>query len=215
MRHLTVKHSNPLEREFESWIVTGIEDYFESLGIAYSVFAVSPGSEKIWPADERLLVNSKVFGLQFKQAKLSGSSLPAPAQLQWSFHQPSGQFAQVIASPEIFYCLPTFINRDYRKQALHHCLFWRPDPAKNDMNAWYNNPRSRTPYAALETAPRWGLFVEQVFNCVIGRRVSSSTELTNYIQELEQFRRYSNEIAKSPDRQSDEGLYLVVVSLES
>jgi hypothetical protein len=210
-----VKHTNPLEREFESWIVSGIEDYFESLGIAYSVFAVSPGVEKIWPADERLLVNSKVFGLQFKQAKLSGSGLPASAQLQWSFHQPPGQFSQVVASPEIFYCLPTFINRDYRKQALDHCLFWRPDPAKVDMNAWYNNPGARTPYAELETARRWGLFVEQLFNCTIGRRIKSSKELTNYIQELEKFRRYANEVASSPDRPCDEGLYLVAVSLES
>lgn len=215
MRYLTKKHTNPLEREFESWIVSGIEDYFESLGIAYAVFAVSPDIEKAWPADERILVSGKVFGLQFKQAKLSGSGPPLPSRLQWSFHQPRGQFSQVLASPEVFYCLPTFINRDYRKQALQHCLFWRPDPTKVDMNAWYDNPRARTPYLKIDTAPRWGLFVERLFNCTVGRRIKSSTDLANYGKEILAIRREYSEATNHPEDSRDEGLYLVTVSLRN
>ncbi|MGB3838062.1 MAG: hypothetical protein WA930_03030 [Rhodanobacter sp.] len=218
MRHLQIRHTSPLEREFEAWIVAGIEEYFESLGIVYSVFAVSPDLEPIWPADERILTNGKVFGLQFKQAKLSGSSQPLPAQLKWSLHSPAPQFNQVLATPEVYYCLPTFINRDYRKQALEHCVFWRPNPQQLDKNAWYNNPGAHTPYKQLESEARWGLFVEQVFNCNIGRRISSASKLAEYVHEIRAHRAH-RAIPDSPtngDQPSEqEAVYVVAVSLET
>lgn len=216
MGRLTVRLTKPIEREYEAWVVSGIEAYFESLGIPHSIIAVSPCIERLWPADERLLANSKVFGLQFKQAKLSSSKSHPYEQLHWNFHAPPGQYARVVANPEIYYCLPTFINREYRKQAIHHCLFWRPDPAKMDMNAWYRNPRAQTPYANLDSAARWGLFVEQLFDCKFGRRVNNSDEIMTYLHELQQ----SRDQAFGPDEVDfdeaalDEGLYLLRVSLD-
>ncbi len=215
MRHLQIKHTSPIEREFEAWIVAGIEEYFESLGIAYSIFAVSPALEPIWPADERICANGKVFGLQFKQAKLSGSSQPLPKQLKWTLHSPAPQFNQVLATPEIYYCLPTFVNRDYRKQALEHCIFWRPDPQKLDKNAWYNNPGAATPYKQLEGEARWGLFVERLLNCSIGKKLSSTSQLVDYVSEIRRHRAISD-IPQAADLTSDqEAIYVVVVSLES
>ena len=43
---------------------------------------------------------------------------------------------QIQKHEEIFYCLPTFLNRDYRHQALHHCLFWRPEKGVMNRTAW-------------------------------------------------------------------------------
>ena len=215
MRHLQIKHTSPIEREFEAWIVAGIEQYFDSLGIAYSLFAVSPALEPVWPADERICTNGKVFGLQFKQAKLSGSSQPLPAQLKWTLHSPAPQFNQVLATPEIYYCLPTFVNRDYRKQALEHCIFWRPDPLQPDKNAWYNNSNATTPYKLLESEARWGLFVERVLNCSVGRKISSYSELASYISEVRHHRAISDVPADGDLPSEQEAVYVVVVSLES
>ena len=64
--------SKPQEREYEAWIVQGIEEYFERLGAAaYAIWAVSPHDEAHWPADEALAMGCKLVGLQFKQAKLA------------------------------------------------------------------------------------------------------------------------------------------------
>lgn len=214
---MQIKHTSPIEREFEAWIVSGIEEYFEVLGIAYAIFAVSPNDEPVWPADERVTANGKVFGLQFKQAKLSNSTQPLPAQLKWSFHRPPAQFNQVVATSEIYYCLPTFVNREYRKRALEHCIFWRPDPNKPDKNAWYDNPKAVTPYNKLEDAMRWGYFMEQVFNCSIGRKITSAGGLTDYVNSIQ--RRHPTAELASEGRlltaEEEEALYVVAVSLES
>jgi hypothetical protein len=215
MRHLQIKHTSPIEREFEAWIVAGIEQYFESIGVAYAIFAVSPAMEPIWPADERVCANGKVFGLQFKQAKLSGSSQPLPAQLKWSLHNPPAQFGQVVATPEIYYCLPTFVNREYRRRALEHCVFWRPDPNQLDKNAWYNNPKAATPYKKLEGEARWGFFIEQVFNCNIGRKISSVSQLAAYAEEIRQSRGVVKQAVDGEQPEDSEAAYVIAVSLES
>ena len=112
--HLKTTYTIPQEREFEAWIVQGIEEYLNAAKMPYAVWAVSPKDEKYWPGDEALTVDCKLVGLQFKQAKIR-----APFtfdRLHWSLHDPV-QFARVQANDEIFYCLPTFINREFRKVA--------------------------------------------------------------------------------------------------
>jgi len=117
-KHLHVRYSNPLEREHEAWIVAGIERYLKDIGLPYAIWAISPDQEKKWPSDEKLKIASKVVGLQFKQAKLAKGAI-APDRLNWSLHQPHAQFSLVKAHEEIFYCLPTFVNRDPGSSSLH------------------------------------------------------------------------------------------------
>lgn len=59
MNLLEVTLSTPLEREYEAWIIRGIEQYFFSLGERVLVWAVSPSNEVNWPADEALLIGTK------------------------------------------------------------------------------------------------------------------------------------------------------------
>jgi hypothetical protein len=173
--------SRPQEREYEAWIVQEIEEYFERLGAAaYAIWAVSPHDEAHWPVDEALAMGCKLVGLQFKQAKLADDN-PEFDRLKWTLHQPPGQFALVQKNPEIFYCLPTFINRRFRKRALDHCLFWRPD-TQNDLNVWYDNPAAGTPYKKVCNSMRWGRFIEAVLSCQIGIRVTSVEQANQYIR---------------------------------
>jgi len=177
--------SYPLEREYEGWVTYQIEEYFDSLLIKADIWAVSPDDEVNWPADEHLVVGSKLVGLQFKKPQLVPTTTGTVNydRLKWSFHNPNGQFDLVQKRSEIFYCLPTFLNRKWRKQALDHCLFWRPDKTKN-YNAWYNNQNARTPYNQLEYEPRWGLFVERLLSCKIGKLIDSFDDARMYIKSL-------------------------------
>jgi len=167
---LGVKYASPLEREYEAWVVAGIESYLKGVGLRYAVWAIGSSQEKVWPADEKLSLEAKVVGLQFKRAKLDQGAV-GKHRLMWTFSQPPGQLALVNATPEIYYCLPTFINRDLRKEALHHCLFWRPDPADLNNSAWYDNPKALTPYKKLDDTMRWGLFFERLMYCDVGKVV--------------------------------------------
>lgn len=136
---LDTTFTRPLEREFESWIVRDIEDYFLSIGRRVFVWAVSPFLESIWPADEVLLLSGKLIGLQFKQAQLK-SGLLAFDRITWSLKDPPGQYELLSRRNEIFYALPTFINRIWARTSLSHCLFWRPPAGVIDYNAWHDNP---------------------------------------------------------------------------
>jgi hypothetical protein len=171
--HLRTTYQKPLEREFEAWIVSGIETYLASVGIKYAIWAVSPNEEKRWPADERLTIGSMLIGLQFKKAKLA-SGAPGANRLHWTLHNPDGQFSLVKKRPEIFYCLPTFMNRALRTRALDHCIFWRPT-GRNNKNVWYDNPNPdvETPYKKTLNSMRWGLFMELLFQGDIGKRITS------------------------------------------
>ena len=70
-------HPLPIEREFEAWIVRGIEDYFRSLWKRVFIAAVSPQIEVNWPADEAMWINRKLIGLQFKTVYYKGPTLPS------------------------------------------------------------------------------------------------------------------------------------------
>lgn len=187
MDFLLVHNNIPIEREFEAWVVRGIENYLERLGVAYSVFAVSPAEESTWPADEALQVGGKLVGFQVKRPNLASRAQIVPndfSRLYWSFHQPPGQMGLVSAQPEIVFALPTFTNRSLRNQALDHCLFWSP-PNDSDKTAWYKNTKKnvQTQYNDLSTAPRWGKFAEGLFECTEGL-VLGERSVSDYLAEV-------------------------------
>ena len=183
MHPLQTKFSTPLEREYEAWIMQGIEDYFASFGQKVAVWAVSPNEEVCWPADQKMIIGKKLIGLQLKKVDLkinSGDELKF-GRLNWRFHSPAGQYELVDKFPEIFYCLPTFINRDLKKHALHHCLFWRPS-IEVDKNAWYDNKNAPTPYRSIANAARWGYFLEKIIDCTVGKKVTSFSDAEVYVK---------------------------------
>ncbi len=213
--------SVPLEREHEAWIVRQIEDYFSDSGRRVKIWAVSPSDEKTWPADEHLAAEGKLVGLQFKRAHVATGSNPIDlSRLKWSFASPPGQFELIQRRPEIFYCLPTFINRQWQRAALQHCLFWRPEPTDpTDLNAWYENPGALTPYNALGAAPlayRWGRFYELLSGCRIGKKIGLADEtLPSYLAGLrsDSFRRTESALAALEASPSDV-LYLALVPID-
>jgi hypothetical protein len=175
------RYAKPLEREYEAWIVAGIESYLKNIGLKYAIWAIGPKQENVWPADEALSTGSKIVGLQFKRADLSETAGPtSKSNLKWDLSHPAHQFGLVKANKEVFYCLPTFINRDLRAEALHHCLFWRPDSSKPDnKNPWYENPRAHddNPYKKISGAMRWGLFFEELMHCDVGVEVKRGADV--------------------------------------
>lgn len=208
---LGVKYASPLEREYEAWVVAGIESYLKNTGLRYSIWAIGSSQEKVWPADEKLSVGSKIVGLQFKRAKLASGTV-AKDRLKWTFGQPVGQLALVSATQEIFYCLPTFINRELRSEALHHCLFWRPDPEDLNKNAWYDNVNAKTPYKKLDESMRWGLFFERLMYCDVGKEVSGAADIKKFTAKVASF--YDrNQISMPSDGELDgeDGTYVLVV----
>lgn len=183
MHPLQTKFSTPLEREYEAWIMQGIEDYFASFGEKVAVWAVSPNEEVSWPADQNMIIGKKLIGLQLKKVDLkisSGDELKF-GRLNWRFHSPTGQYELIEKFPEIFYCLPTFINRDLKKHALHHCLFWRPTQEVN-KNAWFDNENASTPYNSIARSARWGFFLESIMDCTVGKKVSNFSDAENYVK---------------------------------
>lgn len=187
MHPLDITFTKPIEREYEAWIVRGIEEYFLTLGYKVPIWAVSPTDEVNWPADESMIVGNKLIGLQIKKATYSSSCTASREYscLKWTLHQPPKQYGLVLKFPEIYYCLPTFINRNFKDQALAHCLFWRPEPNMIDKNVWYNNPQARTPYNAISKADRWGKFIEDVINCTVGKKIKSISEAQGYVRNIQ------------------------------
>ena len=224
---LNVTHSTPLEREYEAWIIHGIEQYYQSIGKRISVWAVSPMDEVNWPADETLIIGKKLIGLQMKKVtyKCDGSTPRKFGRLNWTFHSPSRQYDLVLKFPEIFYCLPTFINRTLKDQALSHCLFWRPDETKRDKNAWYDNPGAPTPYNSIGTADRWGKFIESVTECTVGKKIQNISDaksyidnLTCYMREIENLPPKNTEIENEFDmleKSKDTYVYLFAIPINS
>jgi hypothetical protein len=176
--------SYPLEREYEAWIMQQIDDYFGALGIPVDVFAVSPADEETWPTDEVVGYDGKIVGLQFKKPRLAHPPTDF-SRLHWDFSSPATQLPRLIAHPEIFYCLPTFMNRRFRREALTHCVFWRPTDA-SDHRAWYenNSPKVKTKHSRICDAPRWGFFVEQFVSCKIGRPLKGQP-FSSYLRSLD------------------------------
>lgn len=169
--------SLPLEREFEGWITERILEYFESVNIQAHVWAVSPTDEKTWPADEHVWMSGKLFGLQFKRPymadPLAGQAEQDFRRLYWPLNEKPDQFLLLRKRPEIFYCLPTFTNRHWRKPSLHHCVVWRPTPRAQPMTVWYDNTHGNIRSWARNierhaNSYRWGNFVERIQQCNFG-----------------------------------------------
>lgn len=170
----------PLEREFEGWIMWQLQDYLQLAGIRSSVWAISPRVESTWPADEAVVLSGKIIGLQFKRPELAnplqGVQVPHFNRLHWNVGADRAQFALVKKSDEIFYCLPTFTNRDRRHESLHHCLFWRPTNKMGPVPIWYANPQVPGWSGSIEkhySSLRWGAFFERLQQCEIGYRLPS------------------------------------------
>lgn len=171
--------SIPLEREFEGWITWMMLDYFESSKWDAKLWAVSPADEDSWPADEHMFARGKIIGLQFKRPKLAdlqqGQANLDFGRLKWNLGADSTQFRLVKRCREIFYCLPTFISRDWRRLSLHHCIFWRPTRRMGPRDVWYDNPQVRGwsgRIDRLDSSFRWGAFVERIQQCDFGYHVT-------------------------------------------
>lgn len=187
---LLPRFSKPIEREYEGWLVRAIEKYFQDLGIFAVMWAVSPTFESSWPADEHLYTSGKIIGLQIKKATLSNRKNPNYdfTDLKWNLHDPRRQFELIQKRSEIYYCLPTFINRKWKDKALEHCIFWRPEK-HIEYYPWYNNPRAKNNlYSSISNHPntlRWGHFYEKVIACEIGKRLNTDYTPYNYLDNLQ------------------------------
>src|SRR4051794_16800735 len=83
----------PLEREYEGWVVRGIEDYFASVEIGAQVFALG-WLERRWKADEVVKIPGKIVGLQFKRADLRPNTQigqQGPQDVYWDLAKTKGQ----------------------------------------------------------------------------------------------------------------------------
>jgi hypothetical protein len=187
---LSTKVTHPLEREYEGWLAREIEDHFAVLGHAIHVIVVSPRVEKKWPADLRFDFDGKLVGLQLKRPYLFNKHNKSFSQLYWKFDNPINQLEKVQNNSEIYYCLPTFINREYRRVSLHHCLFWRPQKSMKPKRGWYRNipAKVKNKHPAdniinLHKRPRWGLFFERIHSCSLGK-VLKKEKLGERMREL-------------------------------
>jgi hypothetical protein len=184
--------SLPLEREFEGWITWTVLDYLEEVGIDARIWSISPQDEHTWPADETLLLEGKVIGLQFKRPYLAdplqGEPFPHYNRLYWPLGHDPAQFRLVKANEEIFYCLPTFTNRTWRKASLHHCLFWRPTRKMGPGDVWYENSQNVPGWSGSidrhYTSFRWGAFFERLVQCSFGWRVTAEGPIREYHMHL-------------------------------
>lgn len=211
----------PLEREFEAWIVEAIEMSLTTLGINHALFAVSPTIESTWPADEAVGFFGKFIGLQIKRPSTEQLKPNDFSRLRWYLSQPSGQSLLVQKFLEIYYCLPTFVNRRGKARALDHALFWRP-PNPPPFSVWYDNSHGRVQVGhAGRDAMRWGELLETVLRCQAGAPVLQglglSAHLRRYAQAIGEVPRRpdvppSDDIPVPPDQGGDEApLYLVAL----
>ena len=210
-RHLDCRNGIPLEREYEGWIAHQIEIYFKTLGLGCEIRAVSALEESSWPADERLEFDGKIIGLQVKRPHFAKSKKAAYAfeKLHWDLSNTAKkliylkkagvkikstrdwQYSSIQNSDEIFYCLPTFTNREWRGRALDHCLFWRPGTDmkhKGKVNPWFDAPPiASNPYRKISQrvstsamdykSYRWGELIERTISCEWGVPFDSKSTL--------------------------------------
>jgi len=66
----------PLEREYEAWIISQMENYLERISTDFDVFAVSPADEKTWPADEAINFEGKIIEIGSKKYFLPARPRP-------------------------------------------------------------------------------------------------------------------------------------------
>ena len=204
MKRLDKKAFLPLEREFEAWVVHEIDAYFARYFARSFILAVSPRIEKLWPADELSTIELvpgiyKVFGLQFKRP------YPVGQRLKWNLSDKK-QFDYIKGNNDVVYALPTFINRDYRHNALHHCIFWRPSTSMTH-GEYYDRKLEEGGASdkVVENEFRWGSFIEQVEGCKLGFRFSSPKDGSIGFPIFERLRLYNPE--------GSDGLYLAFVEI--
>jgi len=212
----------PLEREYEGWIIANIENYFETLGIRYFIRALSPNEEKNFPADELLqFPNSfKLIGIQMKRPKFrQNQNNPKKwSDLIWEFYNPSHQYPEILNNKNIYYCLPAFTNRAFRKNALSHCYFWRPS---NDTPKTYCLKGDND----INGSVKWKEFIDLFNKCEIGQDYDSAIVLIrdyNIKMVLSDDIRNDNEIKESEykiinnnekENEEDSVLYLIGVEI--
>jgi hypothetical protein len=185
---LDVVISHPLEREYEGWIVRCIEDYFAEAGVGAAVWAVSSGEEMHWPADLKINTSFplKLFGVQVKRPylKYPVSPLDPFNNLYWDLAHPAPQRQLVLATPNIYYCLPCFVNRNYRRVALPHCVFWRPTSSPVPSKVWHSDPHGKVRVA---DEMRWGRLIERLMRCEIGHLALNNSGADDFFESLWQF----------------------------
>jgi hypothetical protein len=218
---LDIVLTKPLEREFEGWTMACIEQYFARIGKVVAICAIGTKTENAWGADEAVGFDRKIIGLQFKRPDLASRAKASRRcewrRLKWILAEGKAphrdkQIRLVMKHREIFYALPTFVNRRYRHAALEHCLFWRPH-ASADLNAWYYNPNVRTPHAKVACdGIRWGELVERAGACLIGKRVDRGLKITHAWPELESIReQYRDGDKEGEEGDGGSGLYLIAI----
>lgn len=232
----------PIEREFEAWVVRGIQDYFALRGLQVVVFAFSPHYEKNYPADHiaDLPHMDKGFALQFKK--------PLGTRYGCSWKLDDDQFDRIKRLKSIFYCLPTFVNREDHKSALQHALFWHPawaspwlgEPILLKRNAAGSVMRARFRQSkgnvwgshiqfthskadeknGLEFGRtlRWGAFIENAERCFIGLEISKfQDEINQYIDLMRRANRAKKKGGASPAQSTpptSDTLYVVLLRLK-
>lgn len=138
-------------------------------------------------------------------------------RLKWMLHKPPGQFELIKTTPEIFYCLPTSIDRSVRSNALAHSMFWRPG-ASDDKSVWYDNPAAHAEYKKVRDAMRWGHFVEALLSCEIGAKASTPGEAHAHVARIYAGAREAfpcSQQASLPPPDADTGLDVLVLKLPS
>lgn len=215
----------PLEREFEAWIISNIERYFETNGIKYYIRALMPKEEKKIGADELMFFSNsyKVVALQFKRPYVNIEN-PTWESLYWNLFNQSNQFTKVAKIPSLYYCLPAFTNRNYRKEALSHCFFWKPN--KNEKDGKYylkqGSDESHSKNNYIKNPMKWVQFIKEILECRIGCKLDSETKLKRKIKInclLEYFSESENS-TKNPSIENDlnyenkdSAIYLIAIEV--
>jgi hypothetical protein len=209
--------SFPLEREFEGWITWKMLDYFEGANQSVQLCTVSQNDEADWPSDELLWYGGKIIGLQFKRPDLApllnNQQFSQYNRLRWLLGADPDQFNLIKRCPEIFYCLPTFVNRNWRKDSLEHCIFWRPTRQMKPTVVWYENGQVLTWNGRIDrhrNTFRWGGLIERIQNCEFGYKVEEGETAGQYLDAL---RGLISDVGVTDQPSQREPLYLLNVRL--
>lgn len=196
--HLNLKYNIPLEREYEGWLSSQIENYFSNIGVRCEVFAISPHDEKHFPSDINYFFRGKLIGLQLKRPK---------DKLQFEFKR-NQQEKILKGNLPIYYALPTFLNSEFRKNTLEHFIFYKPEKIDFGIN------QSKTIYylnalfsdkIKIDTKKidvcRWGKFVEMVLECNIGKLLTICSKIEKRDIKISQIldEKYSDLVTKELD----------------
>lgn len=159
----------PLEREYEGWVMRGIDDSMRETGLAHTQGAVSPIDEGTWPSDEFFLTKAKLVGLQFKRPRQRASGM-----YYWRLEQL--QFQLIKQHKEIFYAFPNFSERMFRRGALYHTYFWHPGRSARKLILDENEIHRRS-YP-------WGRFLRDLLACDLLEPLETRAEANRVAQNI-------------------------------